>query len=225
MINLKAIRYSLDALNTAVISQNKNWGVYGDQDDLNDKWAGYAKYSKELVEFGIADNGDNKPKDGLYDSEGSMMFDKNKRFGFGAEDSWKGLYRVMPCREVCVFEFDMGDDANGVKGYIDLLDDDNPYGPKSSPDKFEMEKNSKHAKMISSVTAATRCTESGIEISPRGSIDSQSAISKSYVAVSPRKATMSSIYLERKLDTMNHIEIAPNSKKLLYDEAVNLMKI
>ena len=49
---------------------------------------------------------------------------------FGQGDSWLGIFRILPYREVTSFSFWRGNFATGVRGIIDPIDPDNPYGPK-----------------------------------------------------------------------------------------------
>ena len=53
---------------------------------------------------------------------------------FGDSSSWMGIYRIEPKREGGFFEFDRGKFATGIRGIIDPLDPDNPYGPKNAAD-------------------------------------------------------------------------------------------
>ena len=48
---------------------------------------------------------------------------------FGNSDTYKGLFRALPLREVSSTEFHRGNYAQGARGLIDPMDPDNPYGP------------------------------------------------------------------------------------------------
>ena len=48
---------------------------------------------------------------------------------FGDSDSYKGIFRALPFREVSSTEFHRGNYAQGARGVIDPMDPDNPYGP------------------------------------------------------------------------------------------------
>lgn len=71
---------------------------------------------------------------------------------FGDSSSWMGLYRIVPFREDCFFEFSRGRLATGIRGYIDPFDPENPFGPKTASDmsKFkEFMKKQKNKQSIS----------------------------------------------------------------------------
>ena len=48
---------------------------------------------------------------------------------FGDSDTYKGIFRALPLREVSSTEFHRGNYAQGARGVIDPMDPDNPYGP------------------------------------------------------------------------------------------------
>lgn len=70
------------------MSKNRSWGVYGDKHDLDDQWEGYAKYERNLLEFGAVNDCDQEPRDGLFDEDGDLLKDKWNRAGYGCEEGW-----------------------------------------------------------------------------------------------------------------------------------------
>jgi hypothetical protein len=49
----------------------------------------------------------------------------------GNSSGWKGINRIVPPPQRFLFEFDRGNFAQGVRGFIDPFDPENPYGPAS----------------------------------------------------------------------------------------------
>jgi len=95
-----------------------------DEDDEKTKGFGRLSDGLEVYEYCLDVDGDrkNKPRPSIVKGE------------YGDSSSWKGMYRFAPPREVEDFCFWRGNWATGVRGIIDPLDPDNPYGIKRQQD-------------------------------------------------------------------------------------------
>ena len=88
-------------LDVKEVSKNRAWGVFGGPKDLDDGWDSRVK---ELYEYDFVEDPNWKCKKGLYYDKNfketdQLIIDTRGKSGYGAEMSWKGLYRVMPFRE------------------------------------------------------------------------------------------------------------------------------
>ena len=94
--------------------------MYGDKRELEDGWTRSRSCEVEEICF-VVNSGMVKPRDGLYNDD-VLIKDRNGKCGFGGEKASQGLYRILPFRELEVFEFTRGNQAESVCEYIDHLD-------------------------------------------------------------------------------------------------------
>lgn len=150
---------------------------------------------------------------------------------YGDSSSWKGVYRFSPCREADAFEFWRGNYATGVRGIIDPLDPDNPYGPKSAADLGDMDftKSKLALKNMSAVSKNTTLASlNDMNLSKISNV-SQIDISDADIDLGDgvhgclyqrgKVGPMASIFLTRSMTIVNQ-EIPPCPDGIYFDDAV-----
>jgi hypothetical protein len=182
-------------------------------------------------------NGQGEGGEGGEESEGGVGGEGGGGMGshlgmeFGEEDSFLGVYRIIPFREKNMLEFWRGSMGQGVRGFIDPLDPDNKYGPKTK-EELEIFKQSERGelKTLSGITVATAHTAN---LSQNYNSDNSDNLGEDHpdidMTVNPlfqrtSKNIFAFICTSKKAKPITHFEVAPNSQKLLYDEAVEAME-
>jgi len=115
--------------------------------------------------------------------------------------------------------------ATGVRGVIDLYDDDNPYKPMAPKDAEDKHAASASAVTVSTASTAVRGADGVAEV--QSELSDCEEMGTEYCRYQKSKKplhTMSSVFAYKECTEESHLEFAPNVQKYLYDDAVEELR-
>lgn len=162
----------------------------------------------------------------LIDEQNSNSGSGGRKQPFGDGKSFQGIFGEVDQRVKYLDEVGRLGSATGIRGVIDLYDDDNPYRPMAPPKDSE----DKHIASTSAVTASTASTAgqsaAGVAVAHSELSDCEDVGTEfcRYQKSKNPLHSMSSVFACKESAEESHLEFAPNVQKYLYDDAVEELR-